>query len=405
MKTSKKIVEDYIHEDDWRSKENSNCTRSVGALGKYMISEVSKDYWLKEVYNPANPKIAEAYLNGFMHIHDLNCLSLYCCGFSLPDIIKKGVRGVPNIPTSTPAHHFMSIINQMSNLTTIFQNEIAGAVAFSSVDTLLAPFIKAEGLNYDQVKQFTQNWIFSINSNSRAGAEPAFSNVTFDLFPPKDLIDKECVIDGVPQGFTYRDCQPEMNMFNKAFFELMIAGDAAGNPFAYPIPTYNIAEGFDWDNPNNELLWEMAGKYGTPYFANYMNSDMDPSEARSMCPLLKSQQIHAIVDGTPSIYTLEDLQGKEFYTYYNGDWRLSRLNKVEPQSTILLQIEGNRLQVLGEYHLQPILREGTFSTKQAKDLMLGDYLVYDNKGIFEFYKILGIQEGDVKDDLMCVEVL
>lgn len=283
MKSSKKIVEDYINNDDWRTKENSNCTRSVGALGKYMISEVSKDYWLREVYNPTNPRIAEAYLDGFMHIHDLNCLSLYCCGFSLPDIIKKGVKGVSNIPTSTPAHHFMSIINQVSNLTTIFQNEIAGAVAFSSVDTLLAPFIKAEGLSYEQVKQFVQNWIFSINSNSRAGAEPAFSNATFDLFPPEDLIDKECVIDGVPQGFTYRDCQPEMDMFNRAFFELMIAGDAAGNPFAYPIPTYNIAEGFNWDNPNNELLWEMAGKYGTPYFANYMGSDMSPSDARSMC--------------------------------------------------------------------------------------------------------------------------
>ena len=287
MKSSKQIIEDYVSKKDWRWRENSNCTRSVGALGKYMISEVSKDYWLHEVYNPKNPKVSQAYVGGYIHIHDLGCLSLYCCGYSLSEIIKKGVRGVPNIPTSTPAHHFMSILNQVSNLTTVFQNEIAGAVAFSSVDTLLAPFIKVEGLDYKQVKQFIQNFIFSINSNSRAGAEPAFSNVTLDLTPPKDLLDKECVIDGVPQGFTYKDCQPEIDMFNKAFCELMLEGDANGNPFAYPIPTYNIHERFDWDNPNNELLWEMAGKYGIPYFANFINSDMDPSEARSMCCRLR----------------------------------------------------------------------------------------------------------------------
>ena len=288
MMNSKEIVESYITDKDWRVKENSNSHKSIGALGKYMSGEISKDYWLREVYNPANPDIAKAYLEGYMHLHDLSSgLTLYCCGYSLKDIIDRGVRGLTNIAVSNPAKHFASILNQLANLTGIFQNEIAGAVAFSSVDTLLAPFIKKDNLEYSEVKQQLQNFIFSINSNSRAGAEPAFSNITLDITPPKDLLYLPANIGGVPQEFTYADCQKEQDMFCRAFCELMIEGDAAGRPFAYPIPTYNIHERFDWDNPNNDLLWEMAGKYGIPYFANYIGSDMDPSDARSMCCRLR----------------------------------------------------------------------------------------------------------------------
>lgn len=285
---SKKIVEDYLYDIDWRTKENSNAHKSIGALSKYMSGEISKSYWLHEVYNPQNPEIAQAYLEGYMHIHDLSSgLTLYCCGYSLKEIINKGVKGLTNISISKPAKHFASILNQVANLTGIFQNEIAGAVAFSSVDTLLAPFIKVDNLTYEEVKQNLQNFIFSINSNSRAGAEPAFSNVTLDITPPRDLADAPAIIAGIPQEFTYKDCQAEMDMFNRAFCELMIAGDAAGRPFAYPIPTYNVHERFDWDNPNNDLIWEMTGKYGIPYFANFLNSDMDPSDARSMCCRLR----------------------------------------------------------------------------------------------------------------------
>ena len=287
MKSSKQIVEDYLQENDWRTKESSSCTMSFGAMNKYLSSEVSKDYWLREVYNKVDEEISKAYRDGFIHIHDLGQLTIYCCGYSLAEVIRKGVRGVPNIPTSSPAKHFLSILNQLANLIGVFQNEIAGAVAFSSVDTLLSPFIKIDKLNYKQVKQHLQNFIFSINSNSRAGAEPAFSNITLDITPPKDLLNKEVVIAGEPMGFTYKDCQEEMDMFNRAFCELMLQGDAEGNPFAYPIPTYNIHERFDWDNPNNDLLWEMAGKYGTPYFANFINSDMNIEDARSMCCRLR----------------------------------------------------------------------------------------------------------------------
>ena len=284
MKSSKSIVEDYLKKGDWRVNESSSSPFSFGGLNKYLGAEVSKDYWLREVY-PEH--IAQAYVDGHIHIHDLGGLTLYCCGFSLKDVLLKGVRGVQNIPTSSPARHFDSVLNQLANLITVFQNEIMGAVAFNSFDTLLAPFIKYDHLSYNEVKQCMQNFIYSVNSNSRAGAEPAFSNITFDLTPPDDLLDEYVIIGGELESFTYRSCQKEMDMLNKAFFEIMLNGDANGRLFSYPIPTYNIHSRFDWDNPNNKLLWEMAGKFGTPYFANFINSDMDVSDVRSMCCRLR----------------------------------------------------------------------------------------------------------------------
>lgn len=284
MKSSKEIVESYTKKKDWRVKENSNAVYCFGSLNKYIIAEVSKDYWLRNVYPEY---ISQAYVDGYMHIHDLGGLSLYCCGYSLKDILYKGVCGVKNIPTSGPAKHFDSILNQCANLVTVFQNEIMGAVAFNGFDTLLAPFIKQDKLTYAEVKQNMQNFIFSVNSNSRGGAEPAFFNLTFDLTPPQDMLDEYCVVGGEQVSFTYGSCQQEMDMLNRVFFEIMLEGDADGKLFAYPIPTYNIHDRFDWDNPNNKLLWEMAGKYGTPYFANFINSELDISDVRSMCCRLR----------------------------------------------------------------------------------------------------------------------
>ena len=281
MLSSKKIVDDYIKKIDWRVNENSNSPYSFGSLNKHIIAEVSKDYWLNEVYK--DKRIIDAYKNGDMHIHDLGGLTLYCCGYSLRNIILMGVQGIPNIPTSSPAKHFDAILNQIANLVTIYQNEITGAVAFNSFDTLLAPYIKKDNLTYEEVKQNLQNFIFSINSNSRAGAEPAFTNITFDLFPPKDLENDPALIGDKIQEFTYKECQKEMDMLNKAFYELMNEGDYNGRPFSYPIPTYNINSNFDFDNPNNDMLFEMTGKFGYPYFANFVNSDMDQSDVRSMC--------------------------------------------------------------------------------------------------------------------------
>lgn len=285
MKSSKTIVESYLKKSDWRVKENSNSPFSYGGMGKYGLGEIYKDYWLREVYPE---RIAQAYVSGHIHIHDLGALTLYCCGYSLRTILLKGVRGVLNIPVSAPAKHFDSALNQLANLITVFQNEIAGAVAFNSFDTLLAPFVKRDNLSYEQVKQDMQNFIYSINSNSRGGAEPAFSNLTFDLTPTDDIMDDPAIIGGeYVDDITYGDCQKEMDMINRAFYEIMLNGDSQGKLFAYPIPTYNIHKRFDWDNPNNEMLWEMAGKYGTPYFANFLNSDMDVSDVRSMCCRLR----------------------------------------------------------------------------------------------------------------------
>lgn len=284
MLDTNKIVDDYMLQRDWRVKENSNAPFSFGQMNKYINSAVSKQYWTERVYDAS---ASAAHNDGFIHIHDMSGLTIYCCGYSLQKVLDYGVKGVPNIPTSKPAKHFDAALNQLANMLTIFQNEIMGAVAFSSFDTLLAPFIKVDKLTFEQVKQNIQNYVYSVNSNSRAGAEPAFSNLTFDLFPPKDLKDQPVRIANELQDFTYGDCQKEMDMLNKAFFEVMLEGDANGKPFAYPIPTYSIMDGFDWDNPNNDLLWEMAGKYGYPYFSNFMGSDMDPSDVRSMCCRLR----------------------------------------------------------------------------------------------------------------------
>ena len=277
---SKQLVESYLYRKTWKVEENSNAPFSFGAMQRYFGEEVAKDYWLNVVY-PS--EIADAHRRGDFHIHDLGGLTLYCCGYSLKQIIQKGVRGIPNIPRSKPAKHFLSIINHIVNLATIFQNEIKGAVAFNSVDTLLAPFVRVDNLTYQEVKQNLQNLIFSLNSNSRMGAEPAFTNMTFDLTPPRDLKNEKVWVGGEQLDFTYGECQKEMDMINKAFFELMLEGDADGRPFGYPIPTYNIHEDFDWDNPNLQGLWEMAGKYGYPYFANFINSDLQVEDVRSMC--------------------------------------------------------------------------------------------------------------------------
>jgi anaerobic ribonucleoside-triphosphate reductase len=284
MINSKSVVNSYLNQKDWKVQENSNAPFSFGALNKRLSAAVSEDYWLNEVYTP---EIVEAYTSGFYHIHDLGGLTLYCCGYSLKAILLKGVRGIPNVPTSKPAKHFYAILNQLANLTTIYQNEIMGAVAFSSFDTLLAPFVRKDNLDYEQILQGMQNFLFAINSNSRAGAEPAFSNITFDINPPKDLRDENVIIGGEILNTTYGEYQHEMDLINKAFCQLMMEGDADGKPFAYPIPTYNVHDKFDWDNEVLDAVFEMTGKYGIPYFGNFINSDMDVSDIRSMCCRLR----------------------------------------------------------------------------------------------------------------------
>jgi anaerobic ribonucleoside-triphosphate reductase len=281
----KKAVDDYLGIQDWRVKENSTVTYSVGGLILSNSGAITANYWLSEVYDQ---EIADAHRNADIHIHDLSMLTGYCAGWSLKQLITEGLGGVTGKITSKPAGHLITLCNQMVNFLGIMQNEWAGAQAFSSFDTYLAPFVRVDNLSYKEVKQAVQAFIFGVNTPSRWGTQAPFSNITLDWTVPADLADLPCIVGGRELDFCYRDCQKEMDMVNKAFIECMIEGDANGRGFQYPIPTYSITRDFDWsDTENNRLLFEMTAKYGTPYFSNYINSDMEPSDVRSMCCRLR----------------------------------------------------------------------------------------------------------------------
>ena len=281
----KETVNNYVNVLDWRVKENSTVTYSVGGLILSNSGAITANYWLSEVYDS---EISDAHRNCDIHIHDLSMLTGYCAGWSLKQLIKEGLGGVPGKITSSPAGHLSTLCNQMVNFLGIMQNEWAGAQAFSSFDTYLAPFVKVDNLTYKQVKQAIQSFVYGVNTPSRWGTQAPFSNITLDWTVPKDLKDLPAIVGGKELDFTYGDCQKEMDMVNKAFIEIMIEGDANGRGFQYPIPTYSITRDFDWsETENNKLLFEMTSKYGTPYFSNYINSDMEPSDVRSMCCRLR----------------------------------------------------------------------------------------------------------------------
>ena len=281
----KKIVDDYLKVSDWRVKENSTVTYSVGGLILSNSGAVTANYWLSEVYDE---EIANAHRNADLHIHDLSMLTGYCAGWSLRQLIKEGLGGVPGKITSSPASHLSTLCNQMVNFLGIMQNEWAGAQAFSSFDTYLAPFVKVDNLSYKEVKQCIQSFIYGVNTPSRWGTQSPFTNITLDWVVPNDLAEMNAIVGGKEMDFKYKDCVKEMAMVNKAFIEIMIEGDANGRGFQYPIPTYSITRDFDWsETENNKLLFEMTAKYGTPYFSNYINSDMEPSDVRSMCCRLR----------------------------------------------------------------------------------------------------------------------
>ncbi len=282
----KSLIDGYIGtEKDWRVKENSTVTLSVGGLILSNSGAVTANYWLSEIYDE---EIAEAHRRCFMHIHDLSMLTGYCAGWSLKQLIKEGLGGVEGRITSAPAKHLHSLANQMVNFLGIMQNEWAGAQAFSSFDTYLAPFVKVDKLSYKEVKQAIQSFIYGVNTPSRWGTQAPFTNVTLDWSVPPDMEHLPAIVGGEEMDFVYGDCKKEMDMINKAFIEVMIEGDANGRGFQYPIPTYSITKDFDWsETENNKLLFEMTAKYGTPYFSNYINSDMEPSDVRSMCCRLR----------------------------------------------------------------------------------------------------------------------
>ena len=281
----KAIIDNYLNVNDWRVKENSTVTYSVGGLILSNSGAVTANYWLSEVYDD---EIGNAHRNADIHIHDLSMLTGYCAGWSLKQLIQEGLGGVPGKITSAPASHLSTLCNQMVNFLGIMQNEWAGAQAFSSFDTYLAPFVKADNLTYKEVKQCIQSFIYGVNTPSRWGTQSPFTNITLDWTVPNDLAELNCIVGGKEMDFKYKDCKAEMDMVNKAFIEVMVEGDANGRGFQYPIPTYSITRDFDWsETENNKLLFEMTAKYGTPYFSNYINSDMEPSDVRSMCCRLR----------------------------------------------------------------------------------------------------------------------
>ena len=279
-----KTMDGYLSQSDWRVHENANINFSLGGLILHNSGTITANYWLRNIY----PKeIADAHINCAFHIHDLSMFSGYCAGWSLRQLIKEGLGGVKEKITCAPAAHLSTLVNQMVNFLGILQNEWAGAQAFSSFDTYLAPFVKADSLSEKEVRQCIQSFIFGVNTPSRWGSQAPFTNITLDWTCPEDLRNQKAVVAGKETDFTYGDCQKEMDVINKVFIELMLKGDDAGRGFAYPIPTYNITKDFDWENPNCALLFQMTSQYGTPYFQNFINSDLNPSDVRSMCCRLR----------------------------------------------------------------------------------------------------------------------
>ena len=278
------LVDTYIQKLDWKIKENSNMCYSLQGLNNYLSSDITKEYWLNRIYPP---EFRHAHKNGDLHIHDLSLLSIYCVGWDLEDILKQGFKGVEGKVESAAPKHLRSALGQIVNFFYTLQGEAAGAQAISSFDTLLAPFIRYDNLDYKEIKQALQEFVFNINIPTRVGFQTPFTNITMDLQVPSILKDHPVIIGGVEKDETYSDFQPEMDMLNRAFAEVMMEGDAKGRVFTFPIPTYNITADFDWDNPNFEPIWKMTGKYGIPYFSNFVNSDMSPEDARSMCCRLR----------------------------------------------------------------------------------------------------------------------
>lgn len=279
-----KTMDGYLKQSDWRVNENANVNFSLGGLILHNSGTITANYWLKNIYTP---EIARAHKTCAFHIHDLSMFSGYCAGWSLRQLIQEGLGGVPDKITSKPASHLSTLVNQMVNFLGVMQNEWAGAQAFSSFDTYLAPFVRADNLTEKEVRQCLQSYIYGINTPSRWGSQAPFTNITLDWMCPDDLKSQRAIVGGKETDFTYGDCQKEMDTINKVFIELMLEGDADGRGFGYPIPTYNITRDFAWDSPNAELLFKMTGMYGTPYFQNFINSDLDPSDVRSMCCRLR----------------------------------------------------------------------------------------------------------------------
>ncbi len=366
----KDVVNSYVNVEDWRVKENSTVTYSVGGLILSNSGAITANYWLSEIYDP---EIADAHRNADIHIHDLSMLTGYCAGWSLRQLITEGLGGIPGKITSAPASHLSVLCNQMVNFLGIMQNEWAGAQAFSSFDTYLSPFVKVDHLTYNEVKKCIESFIYGVNTPSRWGSQAPFTNITLDWTVPNDLAELPAIVGGKEMDFRYKDCKEEMDMINRAFLEVMIEGDANGRGFQYPIPTYSITRDFDWsETENNKLLFEMTAKYGTPYFSNYINSDMEPSDVRSMCCRLrldlrelrkKSGGFFGSGESTGSVGVVTINLPRIAYLAKDEDDFYTRLDRMMDISARSLKIKRNVISKLLEEGLYPYTKHylGTFN--------------------------------------------
>ncbi|KUK77604.1 MAG: Anaerobic ribonucleoside-triphosphate reductase [candidate division WS6 bacterium 34_10] len=382
------LIKDYIDMEDWRIKENSNMSYSWQGLNNHISSSVQANYWLHSIFDK---DISNAHINGDIHLHDLGMLATYCCGWSLEDLLIKGFTGVPGKISCAPPKHFRTALGQIVNYLYTLQHEAAGAQAFSSFDTYLAPFIRYDELSYDEVKQAMQEFLFNMNVPTRVGCQTPFTNITMDLKPHGMLANESVIIGGKPQKDVYGDFQEEMDMINKAFCEVMLEGDAQGRIFSFPIPTYNLTKDFEWENPKYDKLWEMTAKYGIPYFSNFINSDMSPDDARSMCPLAGEEKVlirssrgrGLEYSSIRNIY--EGNSKKDVYEIYSdGKFVKGKFNKFENQKMLKVTLANNHVIKMSEKHLNFVSTNSKSNIKEitGSDLTEEMYLPY-SLNIFE----------------------
>jgi len=390
-KASVDLVENYIGKLDWKINENSNMCYSLQGLNNYISSDVTSEYWLNRIYPP---EIRKAHRSGDCHIHDLSLLSVYCVGWDLKDLLKQGFRGVEGKVESAPPKHLRSALGQIVNFFYTLQGEAAGAQAISNFDTLLAPFVRYDNLDYDGVKQALQEFVFNINIPTRVGFQTPFTNITMDLSPPSTLKHQHVVIGGEEQVETFGEFQAEIDMMNRAFAEVMIEGDAKGRVFTFPIPTYNITEDFDWDNPNLDMIWKMTGKYGIPYFSNFVNSDMSPEDARSMCCRLRLDNRELMKRGG-GLFGANPLTGSigvvtinmpriGFFAQTKDDF-FERLKKMVLYAKESLTIKRKVLEMFTEKNLYP------YSNFYLREIKQGTGLYWKNH--FSTIGIIGMNEA------------
>jgi anaerobic ribonucleoside-triphosphate reductase len=373
-------VDDYIGLNDWMVKENSNMGYSLQGLNNYISTKIITNYWIRRVYPEA---IRNAHENNDLHIHDLGTLGAYCVGWDLKDLLIQGFTGVSGKVSSKPPKHLRTALGQLVNFFYTLQGETAGAQAFSNFDTLLAPFIRADNLDYKEVKQAMQEFLFNLAVPTRVGFQTPFTNITMDLKVPNYMATEQVIIGGVPQQEKYGDFQEEMNMLNKAFAECMIEGDSEGRLFTFPIPTYNITKDFDWENPEYDIIWEMTAKYGIPYFSNFINSDMNPEDARSMCPLAGDEKV-LIKSSKGRIFEYEDIKNiyksnsnsEEYEIYSAGKFVKGRFNQFKNQKMLKITLENNHELKISEEHLNFTFNNKKEEILKGKELKEGMYLPY-----------------------------